>query len=89
MKDTSLPGPDGIGTIAPLVSTGLISPRDAGRTVATFTGGFKRTHGAFKWGELALKNHGSHYGFIEDGVVFSTLQPGLSTLYVLQDGRWT
>ena len=87
MKDKSLPGPDGIGSIAPLVSTGLINPRDAGQSVATFTGGFKRTHGAFKWGELALKNHGSHYGFIEEGVIFSTLQPGLSTIYGLNDGR--
>jgi len=87
MKDKSLPGPDGIGSIAPLVSTGLINPRDAAQTAATFTGGFKRTHGAFKWGELALKNHGSHYGFIEDGVIFSALQPGLSTIYGLNDGR--
>jgi hypothetical protein len=87
MKDKSLPGPDGIGGIAPLVSTGLINPTDAAQTVATFTGGFKRTHGAFKWGELALKNHGSHYGFMEDGVIFSTLQPGLSTIYGLNDGR--
>jgi hypothetical protein len=87
MKDDTLPGPDGIGTIAPLVSTGLISPRDATRTAAAFTGGFKRTHGAFKSGELAGKNHGSHYGFIENGVVFSRLNPGLSTIYRLEDGR--
>ena len=87
MRRDTLPGPDGIGTIAPLVSTGLISPRDAARTAAAFTGGFKRSHGAFKWGELAGKNNGSHYGFIEKGVVFSKLQPGLSTLYRLDDGR--
>jgi hypothetical protein len=87
MKDPSSPGPDGIGNIAPLVSTGLISPRDAGKTVAAFTGGFKRAHGALRWGPLALKNHGSHYGFIENGVIFSRLQPGLATLYVLGDGR--
>jgi hypothetical protein len=87
MKDSSLPGPDGIGTIAPLVPSGLVSPKDAVLTVAAFTGGFKRTHGAFKWGRLSLQNQGSHYGFIEQGVVFSRLQPGLSTLYVLQDGR--
>jgi len=87
MKDDTLPGPDGIASIAPLVSTGLISPRDATRTAAAFTGGFKRTHGAFKSGELARKNHGSHYGFIENGVVFSRLNPGLSTIYRLEDGR--
>ena len=87
MKDPSLPGPDGIGTTAPLVSSGSVNPKDAGKTVAAFTGGFKRTHGAFRWGRLSLQNHGSHYGFIEQGVVFSRLQPGLSTLYVLRDGR--
>jgi hypothetical protein len=54
--------------------------------VATFTGGFKREHGAFRYGDLAGRNHGSHYGFIEQGVVFSKLQPGLATLYVLDDG---
>ncbi len=87
MKDKSLPGPDGIDTSAPLVRTGLINPMDAARTVATFTGGFKRYHGAFKYGPLSGKNHGSHYGFLEEGVLFSTLQPDLSTLYVLNDGR--
>jgi len=86
MKDPNLPGPDGIGSIAPLISTGLIRPDDGRRTVAAFTGGYKRTHGAFKYGELAVKNHGSHYGFMENGVVFSKLQPGLATIFVLQDG---
>ena len=85
VRIASLPGPDGIGTVKPLVTTGMVTPRDAPRTVATFTGGFKRTHGAFKYGELALKNHGSHYGFIEEGVVLSKLQPGLATVYVLED----
>lgn len=85
-RDSKLPGPDGIGSIAPLVSTGMIGPENAARTVATFTAGFKRTHGAFRYGELALKNHGSHYGFIENGVVFSKLQPGLATIFMLGDG---
>ena len=87
MKDRSLPGPDGIGTVAPLVSTGLIPPNDAARTAAAFTGGFKRAHGAFAWGELATRNFGSHYGFMENGVTESTLQPGLATIYTLVDGR--
>ena len=86
MRDPRLPGPDGIGSIAPLISTGLISPDNGRRTVATFTGGFKRTHGAFRYGDLALKNHGSHYGFIENGIVFSKLQPGLATIFALNDG---
>ena len=86
MKNVKLPGPDGIGTISPLVSTGLISPENARQTVAAFTGGFKREHGAFKFGDLALKNYGSHYGFLENGVVFSKLQPELATILVPADG---
>jgi hypothetical protein len=86
VKDPKLPGPDGIGTITPLVSTGVISPQSAKTTVATFAGGFKRMHGAFKYGRLATLNHGSHYGFVENGVVFSKLQPGLATVFVLEDG---
>ncbi len=86
MRDSRLPGPDGIGVVAPLIVTGLINSINASRTAATFTGGFKRSHGAFKYGDLALKNHGTHYGFVESGVVFSKLHPGLSTLFVLADG---
>jgi hypothetical protein len=85
LRAPNTPGPDGIGTIAPLVSTGLIAPENGRRTIATFTGGFKREHGAFRFGDLALKNHGSHYGFIENGVVFSKLQPGLATVFMLDD----
>jgi hypothetical protein len=54
--------------------------------VATFAGGFKREHGAFRYGPLSQQSHGSHYGFIEEGVVLSKLQPGLATLLVLDDG---
>ena len=86
MKDSRLPGPDGIGDITPLVGTGLLPPDEVGRTVAAFTAGFKRAHGAFLSGDLSLVNHGSHYGFIENGVVFSRLQPGLATLVVRADG---
>jgi hypothetical protein len=85
-RNSELPGPDGIGSIAPLISTGLIRPDNVGRTIATFTGGFKRTHGAFRYGDLAARNNGSHYGFVENGVVFSRLQPGLATVFVLEDG---
>lgn len=35
---------------------------------------------------MAHRNHGSHYGFIERGVVFSKLQPELATVLVLDDG---
>ncbi len=82
----SRPGPDGIDTVTPLVTNGMLSPTLVSRIAATFTGGFKREHGAFHYGPLALVNYGSHYGFIEQGTVFSKLQSGLSTFYVLDDG---
>ncbi len=83
-----LPGPDGVSSTEPLVTTGMVGPTSPGRIVATFSGGFKREHGAFKWGELSQKNFGSHYGFVEAGAVLSKLQPGLATLYTLDDGSF-
>lgn len=80
------PGPDGIDSLAPVVTTGIVPPAVAHRTVATFTGGFKRSHGAFRSGELAGRNWGSHYGFIESGTLLSKLWPGISTILVLADG---
>jgi hypothetical protein len=87
MEDRRLPGPDGIGTAAPLARTGMVNPMLAPRTVATFAGGFKRDHGAFRYGPLAGRNHGSHYGFLEQGVIFSTLQPGLATVWTTPTGE--
>jgi hypothetical protein len=87
VRDDALKGPDGIDTVEPLVRTGMLSPVDATRVAATFTGGFKRTHGAFRMSPLAEINHGSHYGFIENGVVLSKLQRGLATVVVFDDGR--
>lgn len=86
LRSPGLAGPDGFDTAAPLARTGMMSPAVQARAVAAFTGGFKREHGAFRQGELAQRNRGSHYGFVEQGVVFSTLVPGLATLYVLNDG---
>ncbi len=86
-RDTALKGPDGFQTIAPLTPTGLIPPYNVDRVAGIFTGGFKRDHGAFHWGELAKQNRGSHYGFVENGVVLSELQPELSTLVVYKDGQ--
>ena len=80
-RDPRLPGPDGIDSAAPLVITGMVPPTETARTVAAFAGGFKREHGAFRFGPLAERNHGSHYGFVEQGVLFSKLQPGLATVY--------
>lgn len=86
MRDDGLAGPDGIETVAPLVRTGMLSPAEQTRVVATFTGGFKRAHGAFRTSDLATTRHGSHYGFVENGVVLSKLQPGLATVLVFDDG---
>jgi hypothetical protein len=85
-RDPAMPGPDGIASPAPLVVDGMVSPALVDRTAAAFAAGFKREHGAFRYGALALVNHGSHYGFMEHGVLFSTLQPGLATLYTRTDG---
>ena len=86
VRDRSVQGPDGLGDWAPLVTTGMINPAVEKNIVATFTGGFKRDHGAMKWGPLAYKNRGTHYGFVENGVLFSKLNPGLATIYQTRDG---
>ena len=87
VRDESLPGPDGIANVEPLARTGMLSPAQAVRVAATFTAGFKRGHGAFRMSDLASVNRGSHYGFIENGVVLSKLQPGLATVVVFDDGE--
>jgi hypothetical protein len=86
VRDDALTGPDGIETIAPLVRTGMLSPMEQSRVAATFTGGFKRAHGAFRMSHLATIDHGSHYGFVENGVVLSKLRAGLATAVVFDDG---
>jgi hypothetical protein len=85
-RNPKLLGPDGIGSVAPLVVNGMVNPPTVERAAAAFAGGFKREHGAFRNGTLALQNHGSHYGFIEQGVIFSKLQPGLATIFVDDTG---
>lgn len=86
VRNPKLPGPDGIGSIAPLVGNGMVSPPLVQLAAATFAGGFKREHGAFRYGALAQQNRGTHYGFIEQGTILSKLQPGLATLIVNDDG---
>ena len=88
VRPRGMPGPDGVSNAKPLVRLGMIPPQMADRAVAVFTGGFKRQHSAFKWGEYIRLNYGSHYGFIEHGVILSKLQPRLSTIYVLTDGTY-
>lgn len=85
-RDYNLPGPDGFGTVAPLNMTGMLNPVFTDRIAGIFAGGFKRDHGAWRLSDFAYSNHGHHYGFVVNGVVLSRLQPGLATVYVLQDG---
>jgi hypothetical protein len=87
VRDPRLPGPDGLASSAPLVTNGMVDPADVDRTIAAFAGGFKREHGAFRYGPFALVNRGSHYGFIQQGTIFSKLQPGLATLVAMDEGR--
>lgn len=87
VKVPGLPGPDGIGDVKPLVTNGRVPADVTARTVATFVGGFKRQHGAFRGGALANVNGGSHYGFIQNGAVLSKLSPGVATVFMLDDGR--
>jgi len=87
-RDWSIPGPDGISSPDPLVMVGMLSPSLTDRVAATFTGGYKRDHGAFRYGDMATFNHGHHYGFLVNGTVLSRLWPGLSTIYVTNDGTF-
>jgi hypothetical protein len=86
--DWKLPGPDGFETIAPLARTGCVNPGKAAEIVATFTGGFKRYHGAFRMTDRATTAHGTHYGVLQNGVLVSKLQPGLSTAIIDANGRF-
>lgn len=86
VRKAGLPGPDGFDTAAPLARTGMLNPALTERVAATFAGGYKRSHAAWRAGPMATTNKGNHYGFLSHGVIFSKLYPGLSTLFVLDDG---
>jgi hypothetical protein len=83
----NMAGPDGFSRADPLVRNGMLSPALTARVVASIAGGFKRDHGAFRFGDYAGFNRGHHYGFISNGVTFSRLIPNLATLYVTTDGE--
>lgn len=80
------PGPDGLDSVEPLVRLGMVPPWERDGLLATFSGGFKREHGAFKTMPYAVTDNGMHYGFVEDGTVLSSLKLGLMTFYGLTDG---
>ncbi len=79
-------GPDGFDQLNPLARVGMPPPDQLARLVATFAGGFKREHGAFKGPGLGRANRGSHYGFVENGVILSRPNPGLISLIGYTDG---
>jgi hypothetical protein len=80
-------GPDGFDRPDPLVLNGTLSPSLVDRVAAAFTGGFKRDHGAWRFGDWATFNYGNHYGFVTHGVTLSRLWPNLATLYATTDGE--
>lgn len=80
-------GPDGINDALPLVPTGVLNPRQAEKIAAVFTGGFKRKHSVFRAGRMATENAGTHYGFLANGTLFSSLWPGLATVIVDEAGK--
>jgi len=86
-NDYNLPGPDGFNSPAPLVRNGMLPPSLLPRVVAAWAGGFKRDHGAFRFGDYAGFNRGHHYGFLANGVTFSRLRTNLATFYVTTDGE--
>ncbi len=81
-----MPGPDGITTTYPLGRAGIVNPALKSKVAATFAGGFKRGHGAFSMGKFAEINNGSHYGFMENGTIFSKINPFLATAMIENDG---
>lgn len=82
----NLPGPDGFADLEPLQMTGMLNPVLIDRVAAIIAGGFKREHAAWRSGPMASSNQGHHYGFIVQGTVLSRLQPGIATIFALDDG---
>ncbi|GGD46249.1 hypothetical protein [Sinisalibacter lacisalsi] len=83
----NMAGPDGFSRADPLVRNGMLNPALLPRVAGAIAGGFKRDHGAFRFGDYAGFNRGHHYGFISNGVTFSRLIENLSTLYITTDGE--
>ena len=79
-------GPDGFDSKSPFCTIGAAPPYFDPWVAASFAGGFKREHGAIAGGPLSKVNNGSHFGFMEQGVTFSRLLPGLATVAIARDG---
>jgi len=60
----NMAGPDGFSRPDPLVRNGMLNPALLPRVAGAIAGGFKRDHGAFRFGDYAGFNRGHHYGFI-------------------------
>lgn len=84
-KDNPL-GPDGFNSIKPIIPLGHTPPSLWPNTVGTFSGGFQKRHGAFRYGELSTKEKAHHYGFMENGVLLATPSEDLATFIMLKDG---
>lgn len=80
-------GPDGFASFEPLASSGVVNPALLPRLAGVMCGGFQRQHGVFRFGPMTQSNFANYWGFMENGVLLSRLNPGLSTLYVTNDGR--
>jgi hypothetical protein len=91
-RNQSLPranphGPDGFATLDPLATLGQLNPTYLKKLAAVICGGFQRHHSVFRDGPLGRSNDGHFYGFIENGVVMSRLNPKLATLFVDKNGK--
>ncbi|MGZ6479709.1 MAG: hypothetical protein ACXWQE_10420 [Bdellovibrionales bacterium] len=80
-------GPDGFGDLKPLAFPGTVNPLQAAKAVAVLTGGFERRHSAFRLLQMSTTNRGHHYGYMEKGVVMSTIVPNLASLIIYRDGN--
>jgi hypothetical protein len=85
-KVPGMDGPDGFGSRAPLSTIGALPPYLVDRVAGAFAGGFKREHGTFAFGPFSKINNNSHFGFMENGVLWSRLNPGLATAVMAPDG---
>ena len=79
-------GPDGFGDLKQLAAPGYVPPMFLPSTVAVFSGGFHRKHSFFVYGERSNTNNGNHYGFMEEGVLMSTLHPDLASFIIYKNG---